>query len=213
MLQASDQNHLWVIFQQLLALSIIYISRCPLTARTFMCSILPPSRSYSTASLTPHPAHMPRTLASTPSYPSYPNHGSCPSRYNPYDPVFPTDEATALSAVRNLKDVAVNGRNLRVESSTDEPGPRRGRGGAELPSTGRGRYRDDSPPPPQRAPLPPVRDEPPPAGMVDLNLLPTGQDTPGKATDAISKTLAVINPGQMQDVMAGMKVSCRIRKA
>ncbi|OWZ40917.1 cleavage stimulation factor subunit 2 [Cryptococcus neoformans C23] len=35
------------------------------------------------------------------------------------------DEATALSAVRNLQDAPVNGRNLRVELSTDEPGPRR----------------------------------------------------------------------------------------
>lgn len=29
----------------------------------------------------------------------------------------------------------------------------------------------------------------------------------GKSTDAISKTLAAVTPGQMQDVMAGMKVS------
>lgn len=134
--------------------------------------------------------------------------------YDPYDPHL-SDEATAQSAVRNLKDVAVNGRNLRVESSTDEPGPRRGRGGVELPSGNggvgggrepppQGRFRDDSPPPR----LPP-RDEPPPPGRVDLHLLPTGQEVSGKATDAISKTLAAIPPGQMQDVMAGMKVGSR----
>ena len=129
--------------------------------------------------------------------------------YPPSHLGLPPDEATALSAVRNLKDVAVNGRNLRVESSTDEPGPRRGRGGVEV--GGRigpgGRFRDDSPPPPQRAPLPPAREEIPASGRVDIQLLPPGQDLPGqKATDAISKTLAAISPGQMQDVMAGMKV-------
>lgn len=44
---------------------------------------------------------------------------------------------------------------------------------------------------------------------VDLNLLPPGVEVGGqKATDAISKTLAAISPGQMQDVMAGMKVGC-----
>ncbi|KAK4685925.1 hypothetical protein P7C73_g4213, partial [Tremellales sp. Uapishka_1] len=46
---------------------------------------------------------------------------------------FLADEATALSAVRNLQEVPVNGRNLRVESSTDEPGPRRGQGGGGPP--------------------------------------------------------------------------------
>lgn len=44
---------------------------------------------------------------------------------------------------------------------------------------------------------------------LDLNLLPVGTEPMGgqKATDAISKTLAAVSPGQMQDVMAGMKVS------
>lgn len=32
-----------------------------------------------------------------------------------------TDEATAMSAVRNLQDAPINGRNLHVELSTDEP--------------------------------------------------------------------------------------------
>lgn len=45
-------------------------------------------------------------------------------------------------------------------------------------------------------------------GPVDLGAPPVGQDLPpGRATDAISKTLAAISPGQMQDVMASMKVS------
>lgn len=80
-----------------------------------------------------------------------------------------------------------------------------------------------------RAPPPGVADgynRPPPGGQgggypqdgpglggqpprIDIDLLPPGQDVgPGqKATDAISQTLAAITPGQMQDVMAGMKVS------
>lgn len=42
---------------------------------------------------------------------------------------------------------------------------------------------------------------------VDLSAVPPGVDIVGqKATDAISATLAAISPGQMQDVMAGMKV-------
>ncbi|CAD6587555.1 MAG: hypothetical protein TREMPRED_004782 [Tremellales sp. Tagirdzhanova-0007] len=135
-------------------------------------------------------------------------HRSYSMSYRPSNLRLPPDEATALSAVRNLKDVAVNGRNLRVESSTDEPGPRRGRGGIEVGvrSGPGGRFREDSPPTPQRAPLPPAREELPPSGRVDIQLLPPGQDLPGqKATDAITKTLAAISPGQMQDVMAGMK--------
>lgn len=50
---------------------------------------------------------------------------------------------------------------------------------------------------------------PPPPGRVDLGMLPPGIDLPrgGKALDQITKTLAEISPGQLQDVMAGMKVS------
>jgi hypothetical protein len=47
-----------------------------------------------------------------------------------------------------------------------------------------------------------------PPQRVDLGLLPPGQE-PGmgvKSMDAISKTLAAVSPGQMQDVMSGMKV-------
>jgi len=154
-----------------------------------------------------------------------------------------TDPQTALSAVRNLKEVAVNGRNLRVEPSTDEPGPRRGGGGGGNRGErdrGRGGRGDDGP---NRGPPsgsyggggggfePPYggggggamggggggyQDQPPsgspfggpPVQRVDLNLLPHGQESlGGKATDAISKTLAAVSPGQMQDVMSGMKVS------
>ena len=53
----------------------------------------------------------------------------------------------------------------------------------------------------------------PPGPPIDLNLVPPGRDVPPgqSATDAISKTLAAINPGQMQDVMSGMKVGLSLR--
>lgn len=66
-------------------------------------------------------------------------------------------------------------------------------------------------PPGGRDGTPPVRPpfDPAPAERIDLGMLPPGQDVPPgvKATDVISKTLAAIQPGQMQEVMAGMKVS------
>ena len=142
------------------------------------------------------------------------------------------DPATAHSAVRNLHEVFVNGRNLRVELSTEEPGPRRrGNGGAgggsgggggggrrsygerePSPPRGGGGYgrrsvEDDYGPGPGPGPSgPPLMAVPP---SVDVNLVPPGYDVPPgqNATDAISKTLAGINPGEMQAVMAGMKVS------
>ena len=42
---------------------------------------------------------------------------------------------------------------------------------------------------------------------VDMSMLPSGRDLPPgqKATDAISRTLATINPGEMQVVMSSMK--------
>lgn len=184
------------------------------------------------------------------------------------------DDLTAQSAVRNLHEVHVNGRNLRVELSTDEPqrgnkrGPESGRpqgrdgsrggsvpqggpgygppgaagpggpggpggygppgaaggyGGAGGPGGygppgGQGGPGGYGPPGGASGPGGPGYDAPPqgarndfapPPGGVDISLLPPGQELPSgvKATDAISKTLAAISPGQMQEVMAGMKVS------
>lgn len=44
---------------------------------------------------------------------------------------------------------------------------------------------------------------------INLGLLPPGQDVPPgtKATDVISKTLASIPPGKLEEVLTGMKVS------
>jgi cleavage stimulation factor subunit 2 len=63
---------------------------------------------------------------------------------------------------------------------------------------------------------PPIPSNGPP--RVDLNMLPPGIELPRgeSALDSITKTLAGIAPGQLQDVMAGMKVSAlmpmRLRK-
>lgn len=48
----------------------------------------------------------------------------------------------------------------------------------------------------------------PPPPRVDLGMVPPGIDLPRgeNAMDNISRTLADVSPGQMQDVMAGMKV-------
>ncbi|WWC85168.1 uncharacterized protein L201_000025 [Kwoniella dendrophila CBS 6074] len=153
------------------------------------------------------------------------------------------DEATALSAVRNLQDAPVNGRNLRVELSTDEPGPRRGGRGSRggIPghpggpignSAGGGGQGGGPGGPPlggaggfnrsQHENTPPVGGPggfdqgypgaggPPPiphVNRVDLTALPDGSPLPPgtNPTDSISKTLAAVTPGQMQDVMASMK--------
>jgi cleavage stimulation factor subunit 2 len=42
-----------------------------------------------------------------------------------------------------------------------------------------------------------------------MNMLPPGQDLPmgERATDVISKTLASIPPGKLEEVLMGMKVS------
>ncbi|BEI81117.1 hypothetical protein CcaverHIS002_0202770 [Cutaneotrichosporon cavernicola] len=105
------------------------------------------------------------------------------------------DEAAAQSAMRNLQEVPINGRPVRIELSNDErmtrrPGaPFAGAAGVAGAGAGGAGGRRDSPTP------------------IDHSLMPQGTEVgPGqKATDAISKTLAEVNPGQMQEVMAGMK--------
>lgn len=164
------------------------------------------------------------------------------------------DHETALSAVRNLKDVHISGRSLRVELSTDEPGPKKagapgaagggpvvppgppgrlpggpgGFAGAPAPGLGQGQFGAPPGPPgggfgfgrggPGGAPglppptLPPSGPGPGPgtaAPGVNMNMLPPGQDLPmgERATDVISKTLASIPPGKLEEVLMGMKVS------
>lgn len=181
------------------------------------------------------------------------------------------DHETALSAVRNLQEVVVNGRNLRVELSTDEPykpknnpGPSgaggqaqemgmggpplaMGRGFAPVQQQGQGFAPPGGFTPPQgmgmgmgmgmggmnpgmgmgmggmnpgmgmgmgRPPPPPpsvgmgMGGAPVPGQGINMGMLPPGQDLPAgqKATDAISKTLASIPPGKLEEVLTGMKV-------
>lgn len=153
------------------------------------------------------------------------------------------DHDTALSAVRNLQEVVVNGRNLRVELSPDEPykprtGPPAagnrgasggGNGGFQPPPQGMGMNTPDMgfgnrPPgaagfggaggftPPPASNAFPARPPPPSMGPgaqgINLGMLPPGQDVPPgmKATDVISKTLASIPPGKLEEVLTGMKV-------
>ncbi|WRT66823.1 uncharacterized protein IL334_003786 [Kwoniella shivajii] len=146
------------------------------------------------------------------------------------------DEGTALSAVRNLQEVPVNGRNLRVELSTDEPGPRRGGRGSRggVPGhpggpvggppggAGGGGGSGGGAPPGAGGFRPPIHEDTPPRGFdqgypprdpiptvvrIDLAAVPDGTPLPPgqNPTDSISKTLAAVSPGQMQDVMASMK--------
>ncbi len=140
------------------------------------------------------------------------------------------DHDTALSAVRNLQEVPVSGRTLRVELSTDEPLQRRdgrpvGRQGvkgtpAGAPPPGASRFMDE------RGPgagvgagpgagvgygVPPPGPGAGPGARLDLSALPPGQDIPPgvKATDVISKTLASIPPGKLEEVLLQMKVRRR----
>ena len=117
------------------------------------------------------------------------------------------------------------------------PGAGQGAGGGGRGPPPRGGRDRSSPPPPFRPPppgagygMPPPgagyggppppmgggigmgmgMDGPPgPPGRVDSGMLPPGIELPRgeNALDGITKTLAGISPGQLQDVMAGMKVS------
>jgi cleavage stimulation factor subunit 2 len=130
--------------------------------------------------------------------------------------------------VRNLKDVHVSGRALRVELSTDEPGPKKNNpsnsapngngppngnrfpGAPSVPAQG---FQPFQPPPANSSFPANSRTQQPPyggptaAGGVQLNLLPPGQEVPPgeRATDVISKTLASIPPGKLEEVLLGMK--------
>jgi hypothetical protein len=128
------------------------------------------------------------------------------------------DHETAASAVRNLNNVDVGGRPLRIDLADSDPfleGKTTVRG--ELVDSGdlrpswrerereRDRDRDD--------PRGPPRSQDP---MGFLSTLPPGVAVPLGSTslDTISQTLATMNPSQLTEVLAQMKVchvvpSCR----
>jgi cleavage stimulation factor subunit 2 len=119
--------------------------------------------------------------------------------------------------VRNLQEVPVSGRTLRVELSTDEPIQRKD--GRRAPPGGGTNGVRGTP-----AGVPPggarymERDGAGSSaggggggGGVNLAALPPGQDVPPgvKATDVITKTLASIPPGKLEEVLMQMKVRTR----
>ena len=102
------------------------------------------------------------------------------------------------------------GRGGRERSSPPPPfrppPPGAGYGAPPMGGPGPGPGQGYGPPPPMGGGGPPP---PAGAGRMDFGMLPPGIDLPRgeKALDQITKTLAEISPGQLQDVMAGMKVS------
>lgn len=123
----------------------------------------------------------------------------------------PQDHDTALSAVRNLNGQEIGGRPLRIDLADSDPfleGKTTIRGelidSGETRAQWRERERDRE------------RDDPRGGGRgakndpkAFLSSLPPGVPVPQGASvlDAISRTLATTDPGQILEVLAQMKVS------
>jgi cleavage stimulation factor subunit 2 len=110
------------------------------------------------------------------------------------------DEETAASAVRNLHNVEVGGRPLRIDLADSDPfleGKTTVRG--EILDTGRDDWHRDR-----------DRDKAPRAQNPNsfLSALPPGVPVPPGSTslDSISQTLATMDPKQLIEVLAQMKV-------
>ncbi|KAL1745954.1 hypothetical protein HDZ31DRAFT_81554 [Schizophyllum fasciatum] len=99
------------------------------------------------------------------------------------------DHETALSAVRNLNNIDVKGRNLRIDLADSDPQ-------LEGKTTVRGELIDG-----------PERPRPPPDPRAFLNTLPPGIPVPPGSTclDTISQILASMPPAQLMEVLAQMK--------
>jgi len=119
------------------------------------------------------------------------------------------DHETAASAVRNLNNVDVGGRPLRIDLADSDPflegkttvrGELVDGGGFDMRSTWRDRDRDDYKTPASRTQDPPSN--------AFLAGLPPGISIPLGSTslDTISQTLATMNPSQLTEVLAQMKV-------
>ncbi|KAL1717592.1 hypothetical protein EV715DRAFT_274106 [Schizophyllum commune] len=100
-----------------------------------------------------------------------------------------TDHDTALSAVRNLNNIEVKGRNLRIDLADSDPQ-------LEGKTTVRGELIDG-----------PERSRGPPDPNAFLKTLPPGVPVPPGSTclDTISHILASIPPGQLMEILAQMK--------
>lgn len=107
-----------------------------------------------------------------------------------------TDVDAAAAAVRNLNEFELNGRTLRVDYSNDNDKGNRGGGDRNQDHDNRG-------PPPAHFGMPGGAAPPPDA----LPQLPPGVQLPAglNAPDAISQTLAQIEPAQLLDILTQMK--------
>lgn len=115
------------------------------------------------------------------------------------------DHETASSAVRNLNNYEVGGRPLRIDLADSDPF-------LEGKTTVRGELLDGGGPPDRER----DRDRWRGADISNksqdfLSSLPPGIPVPAGSTvlDTISQTLATINPTQLMDVLAHMKVCVR----
>ncbi|KAG9307925.1 hinge domain of cleavage stimulation factor subunit 2-domain-containing protein [Chiua virens] len=131
------------------------------------------------------------------------------------------DHETALSAVRNLNNVDVGGRPLRIDLADSDPfleGKTTVRGELLDGSDPRGHWRDrhrdrerdrdkDRDRDRDRDPYDNHRDQKPQDSAAFLSSLPLGVPVPPGSTalDCISQTLATMNPAQLVEVLAQMK--------
>ncbi len=131
------------------------------------------------------------------------------------------DPETAASAIRNLNNIQVSGRPLRVSSAGEDPKmERQGMHGGVAPQRLAAQQSGAQPmggPGPQgwggmqqqqQQQAPPLQ-QPGSGGAGIGQGLPPGQPLPPgmQATDAISQTLAALPPSQLLDIMSQMKVS------
>lgn len=124
-----------------------------------------------------------------------------------------TDHETAQSAVRNLHNVDVGGRPLRIDLADSDPfleGKTTVRGelvdGGETRAQWRERERDEG-----RTYGPRTGPGGGPENDAFLRTIPQGVPVPpGKSPmDMISENLGSMNPAQLIEVLAQMKVSCK----
>ena len=117
----------------------------------------------------------------------------------------PPDHETALSAVRNLNNVDVGGRPLRIDLADSDPF-------LEGKTTVRGELIDGGETRAQWRERENAKRDRDPDGAKDKNIflrsLPQGVPVPPGAStlDMISQTLATMNPAQLVEVLAQFKV-------
>lgn len=132
------------------------------------------------------------------------------------------DPETAASAVRNLNDVDVGGRSLRIDWADVDPvfqgrttqmgmieGELPKREGRRPGNPGFGGFNKGGGPGAGPGPGPDTMGPGAPPYTYNTNNVPPGVNLPSgvTATDAITNTLATLPPNQLMDIMSQMKVS------